>query len=175
MDGTKTVVSKSSTSMTLSRVRNQVKLKKCTVFELKSFTKYSILKNPNHKCLYANNNHFVWMQCGDNVTKDFVQSQIKMAEQNIGKEIMLKDIGQRNCSTQCRQKDLKQVRCVKAVDTGIEKNTCNMVSIDYLQESHLSNDSCVWLLTCLAMHSIDPTLTENILRMFIKIKQGLID
>ena len=86
-----------SRCITLSRVQNQIKLQKCTVFELDSFTKYSILKNPNDECLCTNNTHFGWIKCGDNVAKDFAQSWIKIVEQNIGKKIMLKDIGQRNC------------------------------------------------------------------------------
>ena len=66
------------------------------------------------------------------MAKDFEQSRIKMAEQNIGKEIMLKDIGQRHCSTECHQKDLKQVGSIEAVNTGIDKNTCNMTPTNYL-------------------------------------------
>ena len=132
--------------------QNKIKLQKCTVFELDSFTKYSILKNPNNEYFYAKNNHFRWMKCGDNLAKDFAQSRIKMVEQNIEKEIMLKDIGQRNCSTGCHQKDLKQVGSIKDVATGIGKNTCNMMPIDYLQENYPSNNSCVWLSICLAVH-----------------------
>ena len=164
----KTVVTEGRTSITLSRVANQVKLKKCTVFELDSFTKYPILKNPNDKCLYAKNTRFGWMKCGDNVTKDLAQSQIKILEKKIGKEVMLKDTGQRNRSTVCHQKDLKQVRDIEVVDTGIGKNTCNMMPFIYLQEIYPSNNSCMWLPTRLAVHLFNPTQSENILRLFIK-------
>ena len=71
MDRTKTVVTESSASITLSRVMKQVNLNKCTVFELDIFTKYSILKNPNDECIYAKNIHFGWMKYGDNVATYF--------------------------------------------------------------------------------------------------------
>ena len=89
-----------------------------------------------------------------------------MAEQNIGKSIMLKDIDQRNCSTRCHQKYLKQVGSIKAFDTGIDKNICNMMPMYYLQESYLSTNSCVWISTCIAVHSIDPIHIEKMLRTF---------
>ena len=170
MDGAKTVVTDNSRCITVSRVQNQTRLKKCTVFELDSFTKYSILKNSNDESLYAKKTHFGWTKCGDIVAKDFAQSRVKIVEQNIGKKIMLKDIGQRNYSTGYHQKDLKQVGSIKTVDIGIDKILYNMMPIDYLQESYLSNNNCVWLSPCLVVHSIDPTQAENTLRMFKKIK-----
>ena len=45
IDSKKTVFTERSTFTTLSRVIKQVNLNKCTVFELDSFTKYSIFKN----------------------------------------------------------------------------------------------------------------------------------
>ena len=83
-----------------------------------------------------------------------------MAEQNIGKEIILKDIGQRKYSPACHQKDLKQVGSIKAVDTGIDKNTCNMMTFFYLQESYPFNNSSVWLSIYLAVHLIHLTQAE---------------
>ena len=47
------------------------------------------------------------MKCGDNVATDFADSQIKMAEQNIGKKIVLNGIDQRKSSTGCHLNDLK--------------------------------------------------------------------
>jgi len=73
MNGAGTVVTESSISITLSRVTNQVRLNNCTVFELDSFTKYSIFKNPTDERLYINNSHFGWMKCGDNLTKGFAE------------------------------------------------------------------------------------------------------
>ena len=106
MDLTKTVITKSSTYITLSQAANKVNLNNCTVFELDSFTKYSIFKSPNDECLYAKNTHFGWMKCGDNLATDFEQRRIKMVEDNIGMEIMLNDIGHINHPTACNQKDL---------------------------------------------------------------------
>ena len=107
MDGAKTVVTEISTSMTLPKVNNLVKLDEYTMFELDSFTKCSIFKRPKDECLYEKNTHFGWMICGENVLKNLADSQIKMAENNIGKEIMLNDIGHRNGSTRFHQNDLK--------------------------------------------------------------------
>ena len=94
------------------------------------------------------------MKCGDDLATDFAQRQIKMVDENIGMELMLNYIGHRNRSTACNQKDLKQVGSIKAVDTVIDKNICNMIPNDYLQDSYPSNNSCVWLSTCLAVRSI---------------------
>ena len=71
MDGARTVATESSRCITLSRFQNQIKLKKYTVFELDSFTQYSILKSPNDECLYDKNTHFGWIKCGDNMAKIF--------------------------------------------------------------------------------------------------------
>ena len=61
-----------------------------------------------------------------------------MAEENIGMEIMLNDIGHISHSTACNQKYFKEVRSIKAADTGIDKITCNMMPSDYLQDSYPS-------------------------------------
>ena len=114
MNGAKTVVTESSISITLSRVANQVRLNNCTVFVLDSFTKYSIFKTPNDECFYAKNSHFGWMTCGDNLATGFVQSKIKMVEDNIGMETILNDIGYRSHSTVCNQKDFKEIVSIKS-------------------------------------------------------------
>ena len=75
--------------------------------------------------------------------------------------------------TGCHQKDLKQAGIIEDVDTGIDKNTYNMMQIDYLQKSYTSNNSCVGILIFLSLHSIDPTKTGNMLHMLTKNKQGL--
>jgi len=89
-----------------------------------------------------------------------------MVEENIGMEIMLNNIGHRSNSIACNQKDFKEVGSIKAVDTGIDKNTCNMMPSDYLQDSYPSNNSCVWLSTCLVVRSIDPKQSEKMLSRF---------
>jgi len=68
------------------------------------------------------------MKCGDNLAKGFAQRRIKMAEDNIGMEIMYNDIGHRSHSTACNQKDFKEVGSIRAFDTGIDNNTCNMMT-----------------------------------------------
>ena len=166
MDIGKTVLTESSLSITLSRVANQVRLKNCTVFELDSFNKYSIFKNPNNECFYAKNSHFVWMKYGDYLATGFAQMKIKTAEENIGIEIMLNNIGHRSHSTACNQKDFKELGIIKSVETGIDKNTYNMMPSDYLQGSYPSKNSCVWLSICLTVRSIDPKQSKKMIIRF---------
>ena len=90
MDGENTAVIENSTSITLPKFNNLVKLDECTVFELDSFTKYSIFKSPKNECLCAKNTYFGLVMCGGSILKNLVDSQIKIAGNNIGKEIMLR-------------------------------------------------------------------------------------
>ena len=135
MDGAKIVGTESSTSITLFRVMNQVKLNKCTLFKLDSFTKYSFFKNSNDDCLYTNNIYFGWMRCGDNEATDFADGWIKTVGNNIGKEIIWNGIGSINSPTGCHQNDLKQVGSIKTVNTSVEMSTRKMILSHYLQKN----------------------------------------
>ena len=80
MEGAKAVVTESSTSITLPKVKNLVKLEDYNIFEIDSFTKYSILKCLKDDFLYAKNTNFGWMKCDRNVLKNFSDRQIIIAE-----------------------------------------------------------------------------------------------
>ena len=106
------------------------------------------------------------MKCGNNLATDLVDGRIKMAEDNIGKEIILSDIGQRNSSTGCHQNDLKQIGSIETIDTCVRMSTCTMIPSVYRKESYPSNNRCVWVSTCLAVCSFGTTQAENIILMF---------
>ena len=63
MEGEKTVFAESSRSINLTKVKDQIKLEECTVFELDNFTRYLIFKNPNDQGFYTKNIYFGWMMC----------------------------------------------------------------------------------------------------------------
>ena len=98
----------------------------CTIFELDGFTKHSIFKSPNNEFLYAKNIHFGWMICGGNGFNHFSNSQIKMAENNIGKKIILNDRGHKDDSTVFHQNDLK------LVNIGVTMSARDMIPSVYL-------------------------------------------
>ena len=67
---------------------------------------------------------------------------------------------------------MKQVRSIKAVDTSVEMSTYKMIPSDYLQAIYPSNNSCVWLSTCISVSLVDTFLADSILHMFRKYQAG---
>ena len=145
MEGAKTVFTESSRSINLTRVKGQNKLEKCTVFRLDSFTKYSIFKIPKDQCLYAKNIHFRLIICGGDEFRIFLNSRIKLAETNIGREIMLNDSGYIDFSIVKDHNDLKNFGSINAVNTDVSISAYDMIPSAYQQKSYPTSNSCVWL------------------------------
>ena len=62
----------------------------------------------------------------------FSDSRVKLAEQNIGREVMWNNSGNRDESTVKDQNDLKQAGSINVVNTDMSMSVCDIIPSTYL-------------------------------------------
>ena len=97
-----------------------------------------------------------------------------MSGNNIWKEIALNDIDHRYGSIVFHQNNLKQIGNIKAVNTGVTMNACDMISSAYLPKKYPYSNLCVWLAIFLAVCSVDPAIAKSMIHIFVKSQGKLV-
>ena len=65
-------------------------------YELDNHSKYSICQNPHDDCIYAKAAHFGWEKLDPTDLSDLPPNRIKLARDNVGREILLTASGFRD-------------------------------------------------------------------------------
>ena len=121
------------------------------LYELDSFTKYSIAVNPTDDHLYAKNPQFGWQRCLMATARQLPPSKVVEAKRNKGKEILLTICG----------------NCKSTVDhVNVDSDVSMLIPEKYRQDSYTVQNSCVWLGACLVIRYIDNVLADKLLRLY---------
>ena len=133
-------------------------------YELNNDTKYSISKDPKTDSIYVRGAHFGWYKVDPNDHMDYPPTRVQLARENPGKEIMLTSGGHRELLASIEASSGNDIM----VTTGGHSESINLHSIplQFRQSSYDCQHGCVWLSSCLLIHSVDSIVANKMISRY---------
>ena len=119
------------------------------------------MSHPDNNCIYVQSAHFGWEQCDLSDLYDLQPTQLKLARENVGMETILNASGSRKFYN-------SNTGLALGEDSKIKSVLGETIPIKFRQETYDNENYCVWLSTCLLVHSIDKELSNNMIEPYVK-------